>query len=252
MDAVTIVRVWLRSSMAWLVLAVLLGLAGCGDTPRGRIADSSASQQKPAAESAQTIADRTRYAAAAVIEGGRGEAPKFELPGESPLWRLYLCFERTGERKSGEIEIDLEKLGTPAETKWIDAAEDEVLYIRRLPRVTLHYEYDAKFTVDEWEDASYAFGSVNLDLSSDQPWETVFSKPEIVPPDTRVSAFDQEWSHGMWGSFTSEPIAAGGALSYVAVELRRFGYSRDKDGTSLNRIQECEENQADYFFEWVN
>ncbi len=92
----------------------------------------------------------------------------------SPTWRLYICLEKkTTEPKTGQVTLDLAKLGTPLEQTWGNSDSKEKLYSERLNEVVLNYTYTTELSDEPAKNYGVAYGSAAIDIQSVQRWEVV-------------------------------------------------------------------------------
>lgn len=185
-----------------------------------------------------------KYPAALIFEGGKGY-PGFygSLTTYTPMWRLYICFEKTDQPLSRQFTIDLAQLGTPIIHELLDSVGREVLYRAGLNSIVLNYTYTAAIS----DSPTYLHGSAAVDLLSQQNWEVLIQS-------TRPSFFSEArhdvelFNRGVGDSnvmvYSSMLFQLNDAEHYVSRRLDKFAY--DKRDNNAHIIEACERANQPY------
>lgn len=241
----------MKKATAFVTATLLLTLTACGSKNDSKSSDGNPSS--PNNSSGQTQAKvempKVKYPAAIVFEGGKGD-PWFDEDNSkhTATWRLYICLEKTTEPLTGQVSLDLAKLGTPIDRTAQNASTMENLYTRRLNKVVLNYTYTTQLSDDPANNDGYAYGDAAVEMQSEQTWELVYLAPGETPPGNQswsdMDLFNVKTTNGILAQFGYTKLEINGETHYVSNVLARFTYSEKDNRSSV--IEACEKADQPY------
>jgi hypothetical protein len=241
----------MRKTTASFAAILLLVFTACGSKFESKSSEGNTVSQETSAGQSQAKKiemPKVKYPAAIVFEGGKGD-PWFDEDNSkhTPTWRLYICLEKTTQPVTGQVTLDLAKLGTPIDRTWQNAETKDKLYTERLNKVLLNYTYTTELSEDPAKNYGYAYGKATVDMKSVQSFELVYQAPgenHVHKPYDDIEFFNVKTDLGTLVHFGVTKFEVNGESYYVSNGLDRFTYSENDNRSRV--VEACEKANQSY------